>query len=78
MYLCPSPRVGRDAGVRETASGCEGAEETSYHVHGSVCYKLLHTDVCMCVCVWVGGGGGRGGGSTNVSACAGCALANNT
>ena len=66
------PQIGLDAGVRETASGCERAEETSYHVHGSVCYKLLHIDVCMCMCVC----GGGGGGSTNVSACAGCALAN--
>ena len=53
MYLCLSARVGLDGGARETASGCEGAEESSHQVHGSVGYKLLCEDECVCVCVCV-------------------------
>ena len=51
-YLCLSARVGLDGGARETASSCEGAEETSYQVHGSVSYNsYMETHDIVCVCV---------------------------
>ena len=52
IYLCFSARVGLDGRARETASGCEGTEESSYQVHGSVGYNsYMEMHVCVCVCV---------------------------